>query len=225
MIQMAYPYQVARVTLSGDCFNSTEIWSTGFFLGWEGQDANEITPQGLADISTAWSTFFNATTSFISDKYRYLQCKAVQVSQDGKTIDGSAQYHYPATPVLGKNFATTLPAQCALVATLASDVPRGLASKGRMYLPGVGAAINTDGKVPAATRDGVALNLKNFFDAIALDTDMPGRPVLASLGHAPLNTGGTIKLIQQIRVGDVVDTQRRRRNQLTEVYATQVLSS
>lgn len=220
---MAYPHRVARITLSGDCFNSTEIWSTGFFMGWEGKDADAITAQGLQDISVAWEVFFNASTSYISTNYRYLQAKAVMVEEDGKTIDGSAVYHYPATPVLGKNFSTTLPAQCALVATLASEVPRGLASKGRMYLPGVGAAITNDGKVPALTRDGIATGLKLFFDTIALDADMPGQPVLASLGHAPLNTGGTIKLIKQIRVGDVVDTQRRRRNQLTEVYATRTL--
>jgi hypothetical protein len=217
---MALPFQVARVTLSGDMFGGSEIWTTGFYMGWENQDATAITPTGVADISNAWGTFFGAATTTVSSAFRYTMCKVAMIAQDGKTIADSAQYFSPAAPVVGGGTSNAFPPQVSLVATLANSLPRGLATKGRMYLPGINRQLQPDGKLDSTSCTQIATNLKTFFDTIHLDADLPGNPVLASVGRGPLHTDGAIRNISQIRIGSVYDTQRRRRNALTESYVT-----
>jgi len=215
---MSYPHEVVRVTLSGTMFNGNEIWSTGFFLGHEGADADPITEQGVADVGAAWSTFWTSATSLISNKYAFTTCKMVRVAQDGKTIADSAVYWSPSSAPVGGYGNPTLPPQIALVATLANSLPRGLATKGRMFLPGVASPVDSTGHVNTTEQTQLATNLKTFFDSVYNDADLPGNPVLASLGRGPLLQGGAIRNVTQIRIGNVYDTQRRRRNALTETY-------
>lgn len=217
---MSLPFQVARVTLSGSMFNGAEIWSTGFYMGWENQDATAITPTGVSDISNAWSIFFGSASTSVSSAFKYEMCKVAMISQDGKTIADSAQYYSPATPVSGGGTSNAFPPQVSLVATLANSLPRGLATKGRMYLPGINAALQPDGKLASISTTPIANNLKAFFDEIHLDADLPGNPVLASIGRGPLKLDGAIRNVSQIRIGSVYDTQRRRRNALQESYVT-----
>jgi len=221
---VALPHRIVKVTLSGTMFGGAEIWSTGFYLGSETADASPITAQGMADVSFAWETFFKAASSEISSKYTYNQLKMHVVNNDGKTLADSAQYHSPATAAVGGYVGAALPPQIAVVATLANSMPRGLATKGRMFLPGVASTIDTTGHIPTASTTAIATNLKTFFDAIHNDADTPGNLMLASVGRGPLHTDGAIRKVDTVRVGNVFDTQRRRRNALTETYVTKVLA-
>lgn len=215
---MAYPHKVARVTLSGTMFGGQEIWSTGFFMGFEGTDAPAITETGVSDISAAWETFFKASTSYISTAYTYNMCKVAMIATDGKAVPDSAVYYSPQAPVTGGSNATALPPQIALVATLANSLPRGLATKGRMFLPGVCAAVDSTGHLQDIVTSAIATNLQTFFGAIMNDADTPGRAVLVSAGNSLQLRPGELRNVTQVRVGNVYDTQRRRRNALMEAY-------
>lgn len=215
---MSLPHRVARVTLSGTMFGGAEEWSTGFYLGHEDRDADAITQQGATDISVAWETFFASAGANISSTYKYEMCKVAMIEQDGHTIPDSAVYHSPSTPISGGSPSNPFPPQIALVATLSNSAPRGLATKGRMFLPGVNAQLGTDGHLTTISTGPIADAVKTFFDSVYNDADLPGNPVLASLGRGPLKQGGTIRNITQIRIGNVYDTQRRRRNGLVEAY-------
>lgn len=217
---MAYPHRVARVTLSGTMFGGQEIWSTGFFMGWEDKDADAITDTGVSDISNAWQAFFTNATSEISNKYTYNMCKVQMMGVDGKALPDTAKYYSPVSPVQGAAAVQALPPQIALVATMANSLPRGLATKGRMFLPGVNASVDSTGHVPTFTTTSIATNLQTFFGAIMNDADTPGRAVLASLGNSLQLRPGAIRNVTQVRVGNVYDTQRRRRNALMEAYQT-----
>lgn len=215
---MSYPHKVARVTLSGTMFGGQEIWSTGFFMGFEGQDAPAITETGVSDISAAWQTFFTTSTSQISNKYVYSMCKVQMMATDGKAVPDSAVYYSPGTTVTGAANLPSMPPQIALVATLANSLPRGLATKGRMFLPGVLSSVDATGHIGSLDIGNIATNLQTFFGAIMNDADTPGRAVLASLGNAAQLRPGEIRNVTQVRVGNVYDTQRRRRNALMEAY-------
>lgn len=221
---MALPHRVVKVTLSGTMFGGGEIWSTGFYMGSETADAAPITAQGMADVSAAWETFFKNASSEISNKYTYNQLKMHVVNNDGKTLADSAQYHSPATAAVGGSASAALPPQVALVATLANSLPRGLATKGRMFLPGINSIVDATGHIGVSSTGSISTNLKTFFDAIYNDADLPGNPVLASVGRGPLHTDGAIRRISTVRVGNVFDTQRRRRNALTESYTTKTVA-
>lgn len=215
---MGFPHKVVKVTLSGTMFGGQEIWSTGFHMGFEGQDAPAITETGASDISAAWETFFKATTSEISNKYTFNLCKLSMLATDGKAVPDSAVYYSPPTAVTGGSNSSAMPPQVALVATLANSLPRGLATKGRMFLPGVNSVVDATGHLSAITCGNIATNLQTFFGAIMNDADTPGRAVLASTGNALQLRPGAIRNVTQIRVGNVYDTQRRRRNAMTEAY-------
>lgn len=217
---MALPHRVVKVTLSGTMFGGAEIWSTGFHMGYENSDAAAITDQGIADVAEAWATFFSNQTTGISNRYSFTMCKMAMLGVDGKSLPDSAHYYSPQTAVTGGGGPTVLPPQLALVATLANSLPRGLATKGRMFLPGINFGIDDSGHLPSFYTDQVALNLKAFFDSVYQDADLPGNPVLASTGNSLQLRPGAIRNVTQIRIGNVYDTQRRRRNALTETYKT-----
>ena len=217
---MALPHRVARVTLSGTCFGGAEIWSTGFYLGRENADASPITPTAVSDVANAWNTFFQDPESCISGYYEFTMCKIAMIEEDGKTIPDSAQYYSPPALVKGGAGNSSQAPQVSLVATLANSLPRGLATKGRMFLPGVAREVNATGHLDTLWTTGIADNLQTFFNTVYNDADLPRNPVLASVGRGPLLTDGTIRNVTQIRVGNVYDTQRRRRNGLTEAYLT-----
>jgi len=217
---MSYPHKVAKVTLSGTMFGGQEIWSTGFFMGFEGQDAPTITDTGVSDISNAWQTFFTKTDSEISNKYQYTMCKVQMLGTDGKALPDTARYYSPVSAVNGGSTGQANPPQVALVATLANSLPRGLATKGRMFLPGVCVALDATGHISGLSTGAIATNLQTFFGTIMNDADTPGRAVLASLGNVAQLRPGQIRHVTQVRVGNVYDTQRRRRNALNEAYTT-----
>ena len=227
MIGMAnYAHNVVRVTLSGTMFGGAEEWSTGFFLGEEGADAPDPTQQTADDILAAWTTFFSHANSKISNAYQTTQVKVAKWDDNGQTIADQVYYAYPGTTLSGATSVTYLPPQCSLVVTLLSDRPRGKASKGRMYLPGIAVLVeNTTGKIPSVTVGTIADNLKTFFDALANDADIPGELILAAKSSGPLNViPAQNDYVETIRVGNVIDTQRRRRNGLVETYTSRVLA-
>lgn len=215
---MALPHKVVKVTLSGDMFNGAEVWSTGFYLGSESAASAPITDTAVSDVSAAWETFFKAASSGISSSYKFKMCKLVEIGVDGKTLPDTAKYYSPQTVVSGGSAQPPYPPQIALVATLSNSLPRGLATKGRMFLPGVNFAVDTSGHIATANIEGLATNLKTFFDNMYNDADLPGRPVLMSTGVAIQLRPGAVRNVTQIRVGNVFDTQRRRRNALNESY-------
>lgn len=215
---MALPHRVVKVTLSGTMFSGQEIWSTGFHLGSENAEAQPITPQGVADVAGAFGTFFSLASSKVHSEYTFDQCKMHVVGVDGKTIADTAEYYSPPTVIRGGYSGPSFPPQIALVATLANSLPRGLATKGRMFLPGITTSPDNTGHIPGATVDAVAVNLQAFFNTVFNDADLPGNPVLISTGNSAQLRPGAVRNVTQIRIGNVFDTQRRRRNALAEQY-------
>ena len=219
-------HRTTKVTLSGTCFNGTEVWSTGFWLGYENGDADLPNQQLADDIRAAWTTFFTSANSYIASGYKFTQCKVASLGTDGKSNPIDSIYSYPPATVSGGGGAS-LPPQIALVATLQAGVPRGVASKGRMYLPGVSQDVESSGKLAQIVVTNIANGLKTFFTAVNASTATNN--VVVNASHGSLNADGTPRIggsspitraVTSVKVGDVYDTQRRRRNGLVEVYQT-----
>lgn len=231
----AYAHKFARVTISGSMHNGAEQWSTGFQMGSPTVDMTGVNAPGAQNISTAWAAFFQNPVCKFSQYYNTKQIKVALINVDGTTDVDEVDYFDYSTPIEGGGGLTSvLPPQVSLAATLTSDNQRGLASKGRMYLPGVAQQIDgINGKLPAAYRDTLATQLKTFLDAVNTAAGVTGKLVLASAGHKqktldangqPQYLAGRTAWVTGCRVGDVLDTQRRRRNGLTETYTSKVLA-
>lgn len=108
----------------------------------------------------------------------------------------------------------TKPFQVSIVASLLTGRP-GRSYRGRMYWPAFSAAISTSTMVMAPTD--VATVATSMAKMLTLTGQAAG--VDAAM-QAAVNSKklGTTNFVTQIRVGGVLDTQRRRRNAVAEGY-------
>lgn len=217
---MGFAHKVNRVTISGNAFAGEEEWSTGFYLGYGGGDA-DVSSEAMAEaIGALWNTFFTAASTKISSNWTSTQVKIAMLNTNGTTdLDNVFYYNYPAA-ILGTGAGAAMAPQVSLAATLQSPLNRGLGSKGRMYLPGILALLNSNGRIADNDRLAICTNLRNFLRGVSDNALTANVPVLASKGRPGDVIFPTIREITEVRVGNVYDTQRRRRNGLSEQYST-----
>lgn len=222
---MAFAHSVTRVTISGTMFGGAEQWSTGFYLGEEGSDVSNPTTAAAEAIGARWQTYFTSAGASIANDYLTTQVKMAQMDASGATdLDNVVYYNY-TTPPAGANAATQYPPQISLAVTLKSALTRGLAAKGRMYLPGVCHPVDTNGKIASATVGAHATLLQTMFDGINTDVGIAGRLILASKGRTTVPTSPPVNAeVTSLALGDVFDTQRRRRNALVETYVQRAIA-
>lgn len=228
-----YQYKFARVTITGDCYGGAEHWQTGFQLGNNAGDVESVDPLAAGAVAAAWEVFFENSIHHIPTTYRTTEVKVSLINTNGTTDMGQISYHTLSPVITGGSPDNPLPPQVALAVTMTSQLQRGLASKGRMYLPGYAHTVDgATGKIPPARAQEVANGMKLFFDTVNDSVLVPGTVVLASKGHKttaldtnnqPVYVDGITTTVTGCRVGNVFDTQRRRRNELGEVYSTAVL--
>lgn len=119
------------------------------------------------------------------------------------------------TPSLAGSGTANKTYQTCVVFTFLTGRP-GRSYKGRMYWPALFAGLNTQLRLAQSTIDeyaGAGVDLLNLIsDAGITDAERP-YPVVVS------QTQGLATPITSVRVGDVLDIQRRRRDSLTENYS------
>lgn len=215
-----------KVTILGTCFGGAEVWTTSFWLGLDGGGTFADPTQGEADaIATAWQTFFTTASSAISSRYQTTAIKVSEVLANGTSNPNLTKYHTYGTPISGAAGSTANPPQCALVATLTSARQRGYASKGRMYLPGINTTVGTDGRLLTSAVDPTATNLKTFFDSVNSTNGLSLYAILNSAATTGVPSHSALQVrVTGLKIGNVFDTQRRRRNGLTETYTAKVLA-
>jgi hypothetical protein len=216
-----------KVTLFGDMFGGTEIWTTGFFLGSpSGWGLGVIPTQAEADaIQTAFGTFWGTTGVGINQNYRYLGAKVSQINTDGTSDPANTKYSYRATPLAGPGTVVVMPPQVSLAITLQTTKSRGRGSKGRMYIPGISYNPDATGHIPSTNQTAINSALKTFLDAVQGSTDVPGQVVVmsAEVAGVPFKAA-EMNYVQSVKTGNVYDTQRRRRNALVESYVSATLA-
>jgi hypothetical protein len=112
---------------------------------------------------------------------------------------------------------------------MTSSKARGVASKGRMYLPGIVAPVQPTGTFLTASQTTIATAFKAFLNNV---NSLPENNVVVLASHGSINKDGTPRAggsapqnlaVQGVKIGNVYDTQRRRRNGIPEVYVSQQL--
>lgn len=219
-VTVAYANSHVKLTIFGTSCDGAEEWSTGLRFG--GEDAGGgnfgVNNAWVDALLPLWQTFFTASNTGISQNFKTVGIKAAVILADGKTDLANVYTAAYATPIQGNN-PNRFPPQVSLVAQLAAASPVGMGSKGRMYLPGIVHAVNTNGHISVTEGQNVANGLRTFIDGAESAANAPGYAIIASKGRpgvpytAPVN-----RRVAFVRVGSVYDTQRRRRNGLTETY-------
>lgn len=139
------------------------------------------------------------------------------IDQEGLLVGEPKWYDY-TTPVIGTS-TFNVPPQDSIVVTLTTAESRGLAYKGRIFLPaGFGDVQGADGRLTPAQTSSIATRFKTFFDAVN-----DGFSVVVNAPYvvvaSNVRTGATNR-VTGVQVGNLVDTQRRRRNRLNEAYSS-----
>jgi len=220
---MAYAHRVNRVTISGQMYGGNEIWTTGFYCGSASGDAPAPTDAAAEMIADEWQTFFTAVGTAISYLWHTNTVKITPISAGGAIdIPGIKSYSYPAA-IVGQSGAAGNPPQVALVATLVADSGVGNGGKGRMFIPGLTAGVDTTGHIPTGTANTVAAGIATFLGNVGASFDAPGLPINAAKTSVATGTLAINRVLTSVKVGNVYDTQRRRRNALAETYSTDTI--
>lgn len=176
-------------------------------------------------LAPAAVTWFN-TTAFSSQAYLE-KIKVYPINNQGKT--------QPAVPFIsgtpctltfktntacdGGGSASVLPPQLSAVCSWRTP-QIGPGGRGRIYLAGLNGSTwqGTDGLISSASIPTYLTGIKTWIEASKLDGTSSG--VWAAPAVIPTNWQ-TYALVNAARIGNVFDTQRRRRRSLVETYTSQ----
>jgi hypothetical protein len=172
--------------------------------------------QGDLDAMRArYSTFHNSVDARISSFAFFKECRAYEIGTDGRS---TSEPLVSSQAAIGGYYSTPqFPWQNSVAVTLDAGYP-AKGRFGRFYLPPQCLTIEDTGLVnvtqATALRTGVAAMLNDLSNLAGVDVGF-GLAVIGRTGPA-----GTSRNVESVRVGRVVDTQRRRRRQVSENYIT-----
>jgi len=167
----------------------------------------------LTSVKDAIQAFHVSPNTNISAAAKLSFVKANNITVDGRYKDAVTEEVVVADVGGNGPPAPIHPNQVALVISLVTGFSRGVAHRGRFYMPLPCQAVGTDGLIDASSQ----MYAKNAGNALitALNAITPNLQVgvfsrkLGSPGH---------RKVTGVEVGRVLDTQRRRRRSLTELY-------
>lgn len=182
-----------------------EVWSFGMYTD-SNLSLTAMHSQWMTGITNFWGT---ATALFCTDVET---TRAVTVEIDpatGGQLTGAESTRSDA----GTSEATCLPFQCAPVVTLRTST-LSRAGRGRFYAPSLAVDQVAAGRMTTAARDTLADAAEDLVQGL---TSAGGNLVIYHRGP------GTTSTVTSLDVGDVIDTQRRRRNKLIEARTSRPL--
>jgi len=204
-----------RVSILGTA-SGGEVWSInpvfdpeGEFPGTVDQAALDAACLAIANLTPA-SGLLSAMSSMFSITGARLEVR--DDATDG-LLAISTQTRTTAQPGSG---TVTHPPQSAIVFSLRTNTPGG-SGRGRIYWPYGGGNVTSAGRIAAVDITAWIAQMKTYLNAMAaaLATAFPLIGfVLSVRSRATHTTPHVVRML----VGDVVDTQRRRRDHLAEVY-------
>lgn len=186
--------------------------------------------EAIKDLVEDW--FLRAGTG-IPNQARLDYVAMNAILPDGKYADpGNPHiFEYPAGEApTGPLQAAALP-QVTVCLSLRTATQRGTATKGRIYPP-TAIQATADGRVGSSTAQGMGDSAAVLLEGIS-EVDSPFLAgglrvgVVSNISGPNGDTSGLgpSRIVTRVLVGNVFDTQRRRRNQLVETYTTSTVDT
>lgn len=207
-----------RVIIEGTLgASSLESWSTG--INYQGTDGSTIVD--VAGLTT-WAQAIkdDLTPANYPSLFAFLSASGdvTQVTVQAFNVANTLlqQGNSAPDPTAGAGTIAT-PFQTSVVFSMRTGVP-GQSFRGRNYWPAIGMSVGADGQFGGVnSAPQLALNWVNLLNAItaAYPEVNPVQPVV----YSP--TLNIVTLVTQVLVGSIPDTQRRRRDNLIELYSSQ----
>lgn len=207
------PYDSTHLYLQwGGKLPGGEQWSNGLRFAGPAASAEADANAMLVGAAAAVVAFHQRATTYISNGALLSFVKLNPIDVNGHYIgDGTVQALYADLP--GGVAGIIYPNQVTLAVTMTTGFSRGPAHKGRIYLPLPNIPMQADGTITSATAGNVGTSTDTLRTALdGLNANWKLNVFSRKLGapaHRPIT--GNI-------VGRVLDTQRRRRRSLPELY-------
>lgn len=213
---MSYEKPYIKVTFGGTLADGQDIWSCGFHVANYSTGTPSSTlalfEDNKADLATCISDFYNDERSRTPRGAQMEWVKFALIDTDGKYLDEPILVEESSEGSLGSPYVP----QVSCVISMVSGKFRDPGKYSRFYLPTISPAGTFGYKMSDTEAAGVMNSAKDFlveFNSI-LDTADPLQTLLVS---AVSSSGSGIQSpITKVRVGEVLDTQRRRRNSIPE---------
>lgn len=194
---------------------STERWSIGVnYAGGNGGDFGN--PTFLQALATGMADFLDTTTNVpaaFAEMSTTVQVTNVNVYGYNGPGPAAASATASLVPIRPGTDVLKMPFQAARCISLVTGLPGGR-RRGRVYVPCLSATMASSGK--AALPSGYLTAWKDIFGQA--NVVWPGSGDLVLGVYSAVDEA--ITPVTSLRAGDVVDTQRRRRDSVVETYTS-----
>lgn len=218
-----------KLTFGGTLAEGQDIWTCGINLSIQNDELVPILPTSAvsafesyiedidADIIDIFSNYISNASMDIPKAATLDYIKLAVIGTDGQYIVDA--HTWEPQDVTGGVSRFYVP-QVSLVMTLQSDKRVDPGKYGRFYLPTV-AGVSSTGYRPTGTSTKATLTA-NLLAALNRRVrgglaDVRVRPAAVT---SAANFSGSYRPFTTVKVGNVFDTQRRRRNKIGEIYET-----
>lgn len=230
---MAFPQNMIYVRYEFGWVGNLEIQDTGFWAQYQGPDApvDPLVWDSAVNLYAAWAVGAWASNwgrpAFSAD-LTALRCVVYHYDQPLKNVLNRGEAAFTGDSAWAGSATTSLPPQDTVALGMYGYDPTTFVAnrarkRGRMYLPTPapnqisGGGWLTPGAQASFLSQGV-----NWFNECAAEGSYgaTGRfmPVVVSRGGKGGDAAQGVTPISHLRVGRVIDTQRRRRNNIDELY-------
>lgn len=206
-----------RVSILGQMTNG-EVWSINPTFDPSGEFGTGV-DQAQIDAAATAIAALSPPSSLLTLMSNLLQITGARVEVRDDSSDALLGISTQArTTALSGSVGPVCPPQSALVFSLRTNTPGG-SGRGRLYWPALGVSLGSNGRIAAATVTTNLTSMKTYLLAQrdALATAFP--TIGFNLAVRSRQTKTTPHVVR-LQAGDVVDTQRRRRDNLAEAYVS-----
>lgn len=196
-----------------------DIWECGLHLNKAAGGAPA--QAALDDMQQDIQTFLQDAGCINAATLNYVKLNEISATTR-RYVDQGQTYENAGTPLFRSTNGDQILPQLTLCVSLLTGQKRGAAARGRFYPPPTGflGSVGSDGKVSGAKVAQYADAAKAFIDNL---NNSPGNDGPVSYTVCVLGKGGVIRNVTDISVGNVADTQRRRRSALVETYTSRTV--
>jgi hypothetical protein len=202
-----------RLTQQGHALNG-EIWNTTLHINHTGGEGADLLTTCLEAVTLLWQGPPTPAASIQQFIPTTIGCDEL-VLDELNGIGRNVEQHRSALSLDGTNVNDVLPYQCSVAYSTRTALPTR-SGRGRGFLPVFALDQCIGGKLDPAAQSPIALAVKAMIDHINAATSFG-----CIVYHKASNNG---TFIESIDVGDVFDTQRRRRNQLVETRVSATIA-
>jgi len=213
---MAVPKHL-KIVFRGIFQDTPEQWS--FSTKWDntqfGAPDAGVDDVDVVSIMVAQQVYMNNPR--FSNRVRATEMRIYKIGNDGLMEGNPRLYSYGANEEPIGTAGRIYSPDSALVVTTEA-VNRGRARFGRFYLPMPGYVLENDCRLSLANSQDAVNAAVTFLQAVSNNIDLPQSTADAEMLNISAGAIGVSQVVNNIRVGRVLDRVERRRRQLLESY-------